>query len=560
VYHFLEKYCGIRFLDVNETHIPAHNGLCISVEDEVNIPSFKYRNHLTEATMHTPECRGGKYSFDTPIPVFYAQTRLSHEFIYFNKGNDVGKTDAFFELVEKVGGGIPMDVSINPTHNNLTYVSPNDYYATEEQRAENAHLFYIVNGKVLDISYADGITEDGSIEEGFNTARLYLEALKKQILANPNAVYFNCGQQDLREFDDSRGMKYGSTYMVLRFYNAIAKEIKRWVAETIPERKVRIVIFAYLFSRNAPPVLDDSVLLCDNIVLRFADMGSNTNHPTTSVYSYNPEAFKDLTFGPDYYEKWKPFMKNCAEIWYWGYATNFTFYYFYQPVIQKVKPLLTELKDLGVTYAMLQNNATVYNDWKAIMDHYVCSKMMWDVTLDPYALREEFIRLYYDIVADDVSMLVNELDEIVKELDAECGHLYYARIYSFYPNERIVGDFITEKYDSQCKMAKFCEKMLFTLDGMQSKVEASALSEADKTKLLGRIDMLRMTPYYILAFYRDYLYGEENDFSTEYFKDAKTGFEESAKRFFELCEKLHVHEAGEAKNRNWHKDLFKMNA
>lgn len=559
VYHFLEKYCGVRFLDVNEEYLPKLQCLCVEIEDEVNVPTFKYRNHLTEATMHTPECRGGKYTFKTPLPVFYAQTRLTHEFIYFNKGTDIGKTDAFFDLVEQVGGGIPMDVSINPTHNNLTYVSPNVYYATEEQKAENAHMFYIVNDKILDICYADGISEDGTIEEGLNTASVYLESLKAQILANPNAIYFNCGQQDLKEFDSSRGMKYGSTYMVLRFYNAIAKEIKKWVAETMPERKVCIVIFSYLFSREAPPVLDDSVLLCDNIVLRFADMTSNINHPLTSIYSYRPDAFKDLAYGPDYFEKWKPFIKNCAEIWYWGYMTSYTFYYFYQPALQKVKPLLTELKELGVTYAMLQNNSTEYHDWKAIMDHYVVSKLLWDITLDPYELREEFIRLYYGPIAQEVSQIVKEYDKVVDLIDEECEHLYYGRIYSFYPNERIVGDFITKQYDSGFKMAKHCEKTLSILDCLWTKIENADLTEEEKTKYFERIDILRMTPYYILAFYRDYLYGGENGFSTEYFATAQEGFEESAKRFFELCEKCHVYEPGEAKKIEWHKQLLKYN-
>lgn len=557
VYHFLETYCGVRFLDVNEEYVPSLNGLNVTVCDETNIPAFTYRTHLSEGTGHTPECRGNVFTYDTPIPVFYARSRLTHEFIYFNKGRDVGKTDEFFELVETVGGGIPMDVTINPTHNNLTYVSPDKYLATDADKEKNAHMFYILNGKVRDICYADGIAEDGSIEVGVNAASAYLETLKAQILSNPDAVYFNCGQEDLKEFDDARGMKYGATYMVLRFYNAIAKEIKKWVAQTIPERKVRMVIFAYLFSKEAPPVVDESVLLSDNVVLRFADLTSNTNYPLTSEYCYRPEVFKDLKYGPDYFEKWKPFMKNCAEIWYWGYATNYTFYYFYQPVIQKVKPLLTELKELGVSYAMLQNNSTEYHDWKAIMDNYVFSKMLWDITLDPYELREEFIRLYYGVIAGEVLQIVNDFDKVVKEIDEECEHLYYGRIYSLYPNDRIPEDVITKQYDSEFKMAKLCEKTLFALDAMQKKVENATLCEKTRAKLLKRIDMLRMTPYYILAFYRDYLYGEEK-FQTTYFKDGKEAFKECAERFFAICERLGVYEQGEAKKPEWHKKLLKM--
>ena len=105
-------------------------------------------------------------------------------------------------------------------------------------------------------------------------------------------------------------------------------------------------------------------------------------------------------------------------------------------------------------------------------------------------------------------------------------------------------------------MAKLCEKTLFALDAMQKKVENADLDEKTRAKLLKRIDMLRMTPYYILAFYRDYLYKEEK-FQTTYFKDGKEGFDESAKRFFGLCDKFHVYDVGEAKKPQWHKKLLK---
>lgn len=155
-------------------------------------------------------------------------------------------------------------------------------------------------------------------------------------------------------------------------------------------------------------------------------------------------------------------------------------------------------------------------------------------------------------------MLVREFDEVVKQIDEECNHLYYGRIYSFYPNERIVGDFITEQYDRDFKMAKLCEKALFALDEMERKVKGTNLSAADRKKYLERIDVIRMTPYYILAFYRDYLYGKNNGFTTSYFKDGKEGFEESAKRFFDLCDKCCVYELGEAKKIEWHKQILKF--
>lgn len=206
---------------------------------------------------------------------------------------------------------------------------------------------------------------------------------------------------------------------------------------------------------------------------------------------------------------------------------------------------------------MLQNDTTERNDWKAIMENYVFSKMLWDASLDPYELRKEFIRLYYGIIGEEVLSIVEGFDNVVNILDEKLEHLYYGRIYSLYPNDRIKEDVVTKLYDSDFIMAKYCEKTLFTLDKMQKKVESANISEECKAKLLTRIDMIRLTPYYILAFYRDYLYGG-NAFKTEYFKDDKEGFTESAERFFGLCEKLRVYDAGEAKKPEWHKKLFNI--
>ena len=151
--------------------------------------------------------------------------------------------------------------------------------------------------------------------------------------------------------------------------------------------------------------------------------------------------------------------------------------------------------------------------------------------------------------------IMRAYDRVVDELDEECDHLYYGRIYSFYPNDRIKADPITKQYDSQFKMATHLEKVLAMLDTMQAKVERAGKDEVEKSKLLERLDMMRLTPYYILAFYRDYLYKEEK-FATKYFSSSKVAFEESAKRFFDLCEKLHVFEMGEAKKPAWHKELL----
>lgn len=83
---------------------------------------------------------------------------------------------------------------------------------------------------------------------------------------------------------------------------------------------------------------------------------------------------------------------------------------------------------------------------------------------------------------------------VVKFLDEKCDHLYYGKIYSLYPNDRIKEDVVKEGFDEDFVMAKFCEKTLSMLDKMQDKVQKSDISEKEKSKLLKRIDIIRLTP------------------------------------------------------------------
>lgn len=552
VYRYLYEGYGIKFTDITSEDIPLNN--CIKTDINVTvIPPFKYSASLTDVTYHTHD---GLYS--EVMPAYYAKTCSTHEFIYLNAHTDSGKTDRFFRQVEQAGGGIPLDVSINPTHNNLWYVDPTVYY-TDGNKDKNRHMFcfgssriYDPEGPVSDINYADGINKDGSIDfTSVNAAAVYAEKLKEHILSVPDKVYFTCGQQDITYCHPDCGDTGEKTsYTVLRFYNAIAKEIKRWSHEQNIRRDIKLVIFSYYFTKSAPVIRsggryipqDESVVLCDNVVIRFADIVSN------QCYSFAEEQNAPYGYGPVYFEKWAPLIKNC-KIWYWGYTTNHTFYYFYQPSLQKTVKTLKELRRVGAEYVMLQGNTTEDKDWKTVMENYVLGRMLTEPERDPFALRREFIESYYSVAAKEVCEIAEKLDKTVTDLNAKlvwdgnpCG--YWAQIYRLYPNTHIAGDPVTMLNDKDYLMARACESVLALTDKAIKKVYDSDLCANEKIKISDRVKLIRLTPLFTLCFYRDYLYGKQ-EFQTGYYRDNKTAHEKVKREFFELCSHYGIKEYGE---------------
>lgn len=553
VYRYLYEGYGVRYLNVDEEYIPSTGFYIPAVNIEVN-PAFKYSANLTDVTYHTSD---GKYA--EAMPAFYAKICSTHEFIYLNGGTDAGKTEKFYSDLAKVGGGIKLDVSINPTHNNLVYVDPAVYF-TEDNKAQNRHMFcfgsskaYDENGPVSDINYADGIKTDGTIDyTSVNAASVYIDSLKRHILANPNYEYYNCGQQDITYCHPDCGSTDEETsYTVLRFYNAIAREIKRW-AKTEPQvnSDLKLVIFSYYFTKTAPVknagdgyvAIDDSVILEDNIVIRFADIVSNT------YYSFADDKNAPAGYGSDYLKKWKPIIKNC-KVWYWGYTTNHSFYFFYMPALQKIKTTLSALKNVNAEYVMFQNNTTESKDWKCVMDNYIVSKLLVEPDLDMNELKKEFYESFYGLAASDVSNAVTALDEAVAELNKTLvwqnfDSAYWAQIYRLYPNSHIAADVVTELLDKNFVMAKACESALGYLDEAKARVNSSSLSADKKDKLNAEIDLIRITPLFTLSYYKEYLYGE-NGFTTDYYANNAEAKIKCAEEFFDICRKQGVEEYGE---------------
>ncbi len=561
VYEFLETVCGVRFLDIHTEYVPTAAEISFKDMDEVKLPAFDYRVSLT-AMVYQNKIVGA--SVEDQL-AYAAKIRATSEFLPDNP---------------KYGGTIDINKEkVNQVHNNLTYViqganyaefvkenptvsfaeflkkNPSASYAEFVKANPNCEsMFYFGREKTkqeprntpYDICYTNGIINnkgdetDGSIASGFNTASAYVEGLKLYITLNPHADYYVLGQEDIptccvcdsckaisdRYGDDVEHLtRPSNTAAVIRFYNAVAREIQAWADEELGGKKINIVIFSYYFSRKAPVTLvngeyapmDETVVLADNIIVRFGVITANFSD---SFLDENSEYNEYMGYSSDYLEQWKPLMSKC---WSWDYTSNHSFYFGWVNAFDKLTTSLQGLAEANCEYAFIQYNNNEYNDWRTVMDNYVASKLLWDPYQDADALRNEFIELYYGVAAEDVKAIVDALDAEyaakVKALDkvGEVSGKYYYMITS-------EVDFDTE----------FWMDILDRIESAEAKVAAQTGKSAEQiAEELTRIRRIYLTPLYSLVTFRDTHFTDEAE-KAEY-----------TKQFFDLCEEFGVQWYGE---------------
>ena len=510
VYHYLEELIGVKYYGLDAVEVPSVKNLAYPVTTITEVPDFKYRAVITDSTMHTDEAEK-IYSGD--VAEYYAETRQSHE---LSHAEDV--IDTFY------GGSVNLFKGINQSHNNLTYVNPTTYLGTYPS------MFYVVDEKAVDICYSSGINADGTIASGTNAASVYVESLKAYITANPNVEYFMLGQEDVKTrctcsacYTGANLYGYsadnGYAAVVLRFYNAVANEIYAW--ETANSRDhVKLVVFSYLFSSKAPVkssggsyTCHSTVALASNIVLRFADFTAN------QYYSF-VDANQSNGYGSDYLTKWACIIGD-NDVWYWGYATNHSYYFAYTPSLQKISATLTALKGIDAEYVLIQHDSYEKNDWRAQMEAYVINKMLWDRTLTATTLRDEYIDGYYGVASAKIKTFVNNFDTRMATIagNASTREYFLYDIISVSDDTYKVEELVTKD---------FLLSQLAVLDEAIAAIEASELSDDEKNVLIARVNAVKVTPLFYLAYAADGYYNNSSDRTTV------------RSTFISLCESLGI--------------------
>ena len=298
--------------------------------------------------------------------------------------------------------------------------------------------------------------------------------------------------------------------------NAVLREVQAW-ADTVEElngKQINVVTFSYLYSTDAPvkmgadgkyEALDPTVVPAENMYIRLT--------PYLATWYYSLSDMRQVASFRDYIKQWSSI---CSKFMVWDYGADFSHFFHYLPTIQRIKTDLKAYKDAGVVYYMQQNAHTEYNAVLAVMDSYVFNKLLWNIELDPYELRREFISLYFGEGADETLDAIEFMD----------NYLYQA-------SEETNGQSSWE-LSAVYHKAAYLEHVRDLLNKGIEDVKASSVSDELKDMYVKHLEQVKLYPLYLMLRNRQALYA-----------DNQAMFRTVTDEFFGICEKHNVSDWGE---------------
>ena len=234
-----------------------------------------------------------------------------------------------------------------------------------------------------------------------------LNEVKKQVFDllenNKNLHYFTFTQMDENVWCDCSKCteslkKYGCNSAVyIKFINKLAKEVKAWVNANAPGRPVKVGMFAYMQTTDAPVKkdangnyvpFDNDVILEDNVAIFYA--------PVYDCYYVPVNAERNKLYN-ETMQKWNALAKTT---FLWTYSTNFYDY---------LSPYDTIDATIGNARFAVENNAVYYydqaqwsqdesTDW-GNLKYYLQSKLQWNCQLPAEQLINDWFAHYFKSAA-----------------------------------------------------------------------------------------------------------------------------------------------------------------
>lgn len=490
-YEFIERVFNVKFLAPEETVAKRIQKIELPVFDIKCEPVFPLRTFLNYPT----------------YPIGKDELYTSHSRTLHN----------WFVLSEEFGGAPPVYSRAIRTHNARFFV-PAEKYGTRESTGYTGEFvkdhdphpeFYYTKSfdgtesepnwrkgtRGPTIDWTNGITEDGKLDENMpiSVAKIVIEEMKKDVLANPSAEYFQLDQEDFIDFTYRKDLveKYGNAGILIRFCNVVATELQKWADEQLNGRKIKIVTFAYQQTMHAPvrqrkdgtyEPLDSTVVPVDNLYIRLAYM------------SFNYFPYNDYRQPKEVLSIAKEWSSICKHFWFWGYDSMFNDYIVYNPTFGQIKGTIQQMKELGVEYFIMLSSYNEPNDWQAKMKEYVWSKMFWNENGDVQALIDEYLEGYYregaTYVREMMALLDKRYAEIVSAL--EPGHDEYNCYREIGLPKNINGKLLEDAIDIIENGEKIIKK-------------SEDLTDEDKKIILLRLELVKFTPMWMrLKFYKEF--------------------------------------------------------
>lgn len=216
----------------------------------------------------------------------------------------------------------------------------------------------------------------------------------------PDCSYISLGQEDRNTFCDcpdcqAAVAKYKESGVSIRFINQVARAVKQYLDENENGRPFYLSTFAYQKTQYAPvdenkQPLHDSVIPDDNVRILIAPIYACNSHNYYDVCNSDINAL---------FTDWNVVAKD--KIYTWIYNKIFACYFLpfnnYSTLVQNYEIL----EEIGSKFVYHQGNKETEAGGMQELKSYVEAKLMWDNTLSPEQLTEDFIHQYYKDAAED---------------------------------------------------------------------------------------------------------------------------------------------------------------
>lgn len=372
------------------------------------------------------------------------------------------------------------------------------------------------------------VKEDGTPDHWFSETgvqlcwtageEMYKEAAQdiiEQIIKEGDKKYFMIGQSDTTLFcgcqrcrDAKEEWALNDAGLQMHFINRVAHYVNEWIKENCPEREIRLVIFAYYATEEAPvkmgpdgkwvPYSDKVIPTADNVDIYFAPI--YTDYSVGLSETENPTEFSNLV-------KWTDFLEGREnEFLLYTYDTNFHHFMYNFNNFDTFKAQAEVYSKYGVDFIHSQGANGTNQPCFQEMRYFVESQILWDTSKNYDELVNEFMEHFYK----DASAEMREYYDLIRMRYEQASILndksYCDDIYSNIGDKEIWTEGVVDAIDKIFKRA-------------YQKIEHYRIDNPDMhAKLLNRIKELELTLTYTkLKYYsNNYTQKEVNELVDEF--------------------------------------------
>lgn len=228
----------------------------------------------------------------------------------------------------------------------------------------------------------------------------FVENLKQIILDTPDKNCFMLGHEDggpMCNCTDCQAVRdqYEGSNAALEvlFTNEVVRRINQWSTTACPERNLQFCMFAYTTTEVPPTTYDketntyypinhaQELIFEKNLGIQIAPISSHVSVP-----------YMDQSYASSVFDGWAALTDN---LYVWGYCCPFGNMLSPFDGFGAYAQNYRDYVERGAVYVFDEGFHTGYTHNFAQLRDYLCSKLMWDTSLDTETLVQDFMKHYY---------------------------------------------------------------------------------------------------------------------------------------------------------------------